>query len=566
MHHDSRGTRWDLPPRRQSFFAGLDNDTVKFVYGVLRQAQKHQQQEQGREEAVTASANTAHHEHNKHEEGKDGTWGQVLREEGCCAESPTVIVEEAAVARDMPGDAAAEREEDYPTDQEEVNSPFTQQQQQQQQADEEEEQGEEKEQARPRLVDISLVHEFALQVATRQREITLLLASRALREWSSLSRRLRKTRAKVNHRFEDRERVRQVACQRSFLVSLKNYASEKERTRERATALVEQRRVDAARAVMTALATNLERGRSLHRAAEVLKEKNDAAEARRKQLGVLGALTRACEEAKVVHRKAEEMRADGRTRVSLEAFGAWARAAGLAGRLRKRLGRADRALLENVISAWALFSKHSAEKRLRKEERTAQRSRRALARAWDTEILDEAFFNWANLTAASKFHRLRLSARALRGWAAAARALASGAVVLPLRLSREKREVVLTAARKEADARFERATGRRLADVFEAWARGAGLASRLRRRLGESEVALMRNAFGGWKVFARHSTSKREARFEAKARKKREADTLRGVLWAWADVAAADKFFRVRLGHQVFTAWRNAILGDTHSK
>lgn len=304
----------------------------------------------------------------------------------------------------------------------------------------------------------------------------------------------------------------------------------------------------------------------MDRAAEILKETNDAAEARRKKLGVLAALTRACEEARVVQRKAEDMRADGRTRVSLEAFGAWARAAGLAGRLRKRLGRADRALLENVISAWALFSKHSSEKRLRKEERTAQRSRRALVRAWDTETLEEAFFNWANLTAASKFHRLRLSARALRGWTAAARALASDAGEL-LQLSRKKKAALLIAARREADARFERATGRRLADVFEAWARGAGLASRLRRRLGESEVALVRNAFGGWKVFARHSTSKRDARFAAKARKKREADTLRGVMWAWADVTAADKFFRVRLGHQVFTAWRNTIgIRDEHNK
>lgn len=407
---------------------------------------------------------------------------------------------------------------------------------------------------------MSLVHEFALQVATRQREKTLFLASRAFLEWSTLTERLRKIRAKVNHRFEKRERVREVAYQRHFLVCLKNHASAKERAREGATTMMEKRRMDAARAVVTALAANLERGRSLDRSALVLKKKLDATEVRRKEIRVLTALTRACEEARIVHRKAEEMRAEGLASVSLEAFGAWARAAGLAGRLRKRLGRADRALLDNVISAWALFSKHSSEKRLRKQERTAQRSRRALVRTWNTETLDEAFFNWANLTAAAKFHRLRISARVLRGWAAAARALASGAGGL-LQLPREKREAVLAAARREADARFERATHHRLADVFEGWARGAGLACRLRRRLGESEMALVRNAFGGWKIFARHSMTKREARFATKARKKRDADTLRGVLWAWADVAAADKFFRVRLGHQVFAAWRYVVTG-----
>lgn len=542
VQHGSRGARYNPPSRRRSFFAGLDDETVKFVHGVLRQAKKRQHQEQGRGDATVSSLDTKRHERNKHD---DDSWGQGPRQEGC-SESLGGMVGEAAVAHDLAVHTAEEQRENRPRGQEEAHSsPFIEQQQEKK--------------APPSAVNMSLVHEFALQVATKQRKKTLLLISCALHEWSSLAEKLRKTRSKVNYRFEQRERVREAACQRHFFVCLKKHASQKEHAREGADHMMKQRRVDAARAVMTALATNLLKGRSLDRSARILREKFDAAEARRKQKRVLSAMTRVCEETRITHRKAEEMRADGMTRVSLEAFSAWARAAGLARRLRKRLGRADRALLKNVISAWALFSTHSSEKRSRKEERTAQRSRRALVRAWDTEILDEAFFNWANLTAAVKFHRIRLTARALRGWVAVARALATGAGEL-VQLSREKREAVLSAARREADARFEGATRHLFAHVFEGWARGAGLASRLRRRLGESEMALVRNAFGGWKVFARHSMNKREARFAAKARKKRDADTLRGVLWAWANVAAADKFFRVRLSHQVFTAWRSSAI------
>eukprot|EP00752_Nemacystus_decipiens_P007821 g6986.t1 len=402
-----------------------------------------------------------------------------------------------------------------------------------------------------------LVHDFASRMVAKQRESTVRLASDALREWSSLTARLRETRNKVSFQFERRARVREVACQREFLVRLKKHSKAKKLARETAATMLNERRVEASRAVMAALAQNLERGRSLDRSSAVLRSKVDAAQTRRQKSHVMATMTRACENAKVVNQKADDMRADGLTRLLLEIFCAWAWATGLAGRLRKRLGRADRALLENVISAWALFSKHSAEKRSRKEERTAQRSRRWLCRAWDTEILDEAFYNWAAYTAAEKFHRIRLSVKVLRGWAAIARvSKVEGAV---LQLSKEKRKQRVAKSRREADERFERATRRRLAEFFESWAMGAGLSSRLRRRLGESETALVRNAFGGWAMFARHSIRKREGRLAAKAKRRRDTRTLQAALEAWVNVTAADKFFRMRLSHRAFTAWKSVV-------
>lgn len=512
MEHDSRGTRWDLPPRRRSFFAGLDDETTKFMYGMLRQAQGHQQEQSldatNSPDAILGSDMDSPHKLDAN--GQESGQG--------CPESAQEMEEKESV---VPHHVVPAEEHARPS------------------------------------VNMTLVREFASRTGAKQREATLLLASHALLEWSSLTVRLRETRFKVNSRFEERERVREVAWQREFLVRLKKHAKAKELARKAATTMLDERRVRAAKAVMVALAQNLDRGQSLDRSSEILKNKVDAARARRDKSRTMAALTRACEDAKVVNQKANEMRADGLTRLSLEAFGAWARAAGLAGRLRNRLGRADRALLENVISAWALFSKHSAVKRLRKEERTAQRSRRVLCRAWDTEILDEAFYNWAAITAAEKFHRVRLSVRVLRGWAAVARtSIAVGAM---LQVSNERERELFDDSRREADARLERATRRRLADFFENWARGAGLASRLRRRLGESEMALVRNAFSGWTMFARHSIRKREGRLAAKAKKRREASTLQAALEAWIHVTAADKFFRMRLSHRTFTAWKAVV-------
>lgn len=255
-------------------------------------------------------------------------------------------------------------------------------------------------------------------------------------------------------------------------------------------------------------------------------------------------------------------------RLSAEAFGGWATVAGLAGRLRKRLGRADKALLANVISGWALFSKHSAERRRQKQERADRRSRDRQLRAWDTGVLDVAFADWANATAAGKFRRLRLTQRVFRAWGevvarasgfygAAGSATAVGAV--RSFLSREKHEARLGSARREADARFDRATQRRMAECFENWARGAGLSSRLRRRLGPAELGLLNNAFLTWIMFNRHAARQRESKAVARVAARRKAEVLRATLWAWADVTAADKFFRLRLRHRVFVGWRIVV-------
>lgn len=526
VKHDSRGTRWDFPPRRRSFFAGLDSETLKFVHGVLRQAQKHEEEQQqgtGSLDIPTPGTETP--------EDYDGN------NTGTCDARP-----KRPTGLDEPS-ARADEEDDIATSQ-----------------------GEAAHQGAvppsrleaPRPVDMLLVKEFAVRMATKQAKHTALLASRVLLEWSSLATRLGEARAKINVRFEKREKVRAVARQREFLVSLKNHAADKQRAREAASSMLDERRREASRAVIAALATNLARGRSLDQSAGVLKNKVDAARTRREKVRAMAALVQACEVAKDLHQKAEDLRANGLTRLSLDAFCAWASAAGLAGRLRRRLGRADRALLTNVLAAWALFSRYSLDKRAKKEERTANRTMLARVRAWDTEVLDEAFFGWANLTAAEKFHRIRLSARAFQGWAAVVVATASDNAAI-LQLSKAKKRAALDSARKKADLMFERSCRKLLANFFESWAREAGLASRLRKRLGKADSALVGNAFSGWTMFARHAARKREARREARELQRKNVGVLRESLWAWADVTAAEKFQRVRTSHRAFAAWRSFV-------
>lgn len=534
VQHDSRGTRWDIPPRRRSFFAGLDSEAMKFVHGVLRQAQKHERRH-GREieSSCTAEPGT---------ESCETCNGNDTGAHEAPPASPTGIDGPSTKSgEDKPRSKAEEVVaiaigEGEPAKQENVSHSQPQD--------------------ASRSVDMLLVKEFAVRIAAKQKKHTALLASHALREWSSLTARLGEARAKVNLRYENRERVRDVARQREFLVRLKAHTEDKQRAREAASRILDHRRMEASRAVIAALATNLARGQSLDRSAAILKDRVDAARARREKARAMDALVRACEIAKGLRQKADDLRANGLTRLSLDAFCAWAGAAGLAGRLRRRLGRADRALLENVLAAWALFSKHSVDKRSRKEERTAKRTLRARVRAWDTEVLDEAFLGWANLTAASKFHRIRLSAWAFRGWALGARISDNDVTLLP---SKGKKRALLESARRKADDMLERSTRRLIAAFFESWAREAGLDSRLRRRLGNADAALVRNVFSGWIMFARHAIRKREARREAREVQRNNAAVLRESLWAWADVTAADKFWRIRAGHRAFTAWRSSV-------
>ncbi|CBJ26989.1 hypothetical protein Esi_0051_0085 [Ectocarpus siliculosus] len=523
VQHDLGGTECDVPPRRRSFFAGLDKGTLEFVFGVLRQAQKYEE-DQGLRKMTSL---------NKEQVGGESNQGSC---EACPKSLPEVELEESRgeVSQAASNGGAARKA----TQLDACSSlpPSV---------------------ALPKSVDMLLVREFALRVAAKQQEDTLDLALRCLRNWAFLAKRLRETRTKINLRFEGREEVRKIASQRDFFVRLKQHSAAKNRARQAANRMLGERCGTVERTIIAALAANVQRARSLDRSAGILKDKFGILRDRRRKSRVLAALIQACEDARLRQRKAEGFRADGLTRLCVEAFGAWASAAGLAGRLRKRLGLADRALLKNLLSAWVLFSKHSIEKRLKKEERTMQRAWCSRKQAWDTEVLDEAFVNWANLTAATKFRRIRLSARALRGWAAVARAEITNAT-----LSREKKGVLLASARTEADARFKRASWKRLADFFEGWATEAGLASRLRLRLGKADLALVCNAFSAWTMFARHAARKREARQAARATQKRNSAILRAALWAWADVTAADKFFRIRLGLRVLTAWRTVLERD----
>ncbi|CAM9300058.1 unnamed protein product [Ectocarpus sp. 6 AP-2014] len=523
VQHDLGGTECDVPPRRRSFFAGLDKGTLEFVFGVLRQAQKYEE-EQGLRKMTSL---------NKEQVGGESNKGSC---EACPKSLPEVELEESrGEVSQATSNGGAVRE----ATQLDACSPLP------------------PSVAQPKSVDMLLVREFALRVAAKQQEDTLYLALRCLRNWAFLAKRLRETRTKINLRFEGREEVRKIASQRDFFVRLKQHSAAKKRARQAANRMLGERCGTVERTIIAALAANVQRARSLDRSAGILKDKLGILRDRRRKSRVLAALSQACEDARVRQRKAEGFRADGLTRLCVEAFGAWASAAGLAGRLRKRLGLADRALLKNLLSAWVLFSKHSIEKRLKKEERTMQRAWCSRKQAWDTEVLDEAFVNWANLTAATKFRRIRLSARALRGWAAVARAEITNAT-----LSREKKGVLLASARTEADARFKRASWKRLADFFEGWAREAGLASRLRLRLGKADLALVCNAFSAWTMFARHAARKREARQAARVTQKRNSAVLKAALWAWADVTAAEKFFRMRLGLRVLTAWRTGLERD----
>ncbi|CAM9845896.1 unnamed protein product [Ectocarpus fasciculatus] len=528
VQHDFGGTECDVPPRRRSFFAGLDRGTIEFVFGVLRQAQKHEE-DRGRRETTNLNLTE-----NKEQSGGGSSQGSC----GVCAKNlPEVELEESTEGEIS--QAASNGGSAGEATQLDVSSSLL------------------PSVALPKSVDMLLVREFALRVAAKQQGDTLNLALRCLRNWAFLAKRLYATRTKVNLRFERREEVRRIASQREFFVRLNQHSTAKKRARQAANIMLGERWGAVERTIIAALAANVQRARSLDRSAGILRDKLGVSRDRRRKSRVLAALIQACEDARVRQRKAEDFRAGGLTRLCVEAFGAWASAAGLAGRLRKRLGLAERALLKNLLSAWALFSKHSIEKRLKKEKRTMQRTWCARKQAWDTEVLDEAFINWANLTAATKFRRIRLSARALRGWAAVARAEISKAT-----LSREKKGVLLAVARAEADARFKRATCKRLADFFEGWAREAGLASRLRLRLGKADMALVYNAFSAWTMFARHAARKREARQAARATQKRNSAVLRAALWAWADVTAADKVFRMRLGHRVLTAWRTVLEGN----
>lgn len=502
MDHGSKGTRWDFPPRRRSFFGVLDSETVKFVHGVLRRVQ-------GQDEKILELASDGDGD----ESAKDS------ENNSSDAGSDNRATQDDFDAAEIP------REEPRPSPPKERPS-----------------------------VNMEFVREFSGRTAANRRKKSLTLA---LWGWSSIAMRLHETRTKVNLRFYERQKVRGLGRQRIFLVALKKNVSDRKRAREVARNMLENKRTGAAEAVLIALKKNLERSRFIDKSANTLKLKIDASWALRTKSRVVTALFRACDDAIFLYRRVEEMRAEGLTRLIIEAFGGWAAATGFAGRLRGRLDHTEKALLENIFSAWALFSKHSVENRMRRKEPVKLKATRKRIRAWDVEVLDISFIDWVNFTAASKFRRLRLLARTLHGWRMAARTSAAGGA--EFKRSREKQAVLIAAAKREADKRFNHARRKRLAGFFENWAREVGLASRLRQRLGKVNFALVHNAFWKWKIFAKYSMRKREEMSDARASQRKENATLQGILWAWAKVAAASKFYRRCLCYQTFFAWRAAV-------
>lgn len=536
LDHRLTGTRWDSPPCRRSIFDGMSSDTVHFVHGVLDQAQK----DEGKDASTLPQKDSFSRTIEKRS-GKDSSAGG--EEEAPDTRREDTVVTEDVLYEGCSGSCsdgapkANEHEEPVTTDEADQNKlePLS------------------PDHVKPKP-DIESVRRFADQAAVRRSKRTVLCA---LQGWRSLTARLQDTRHKINVRFEQRERVRSLYLKRGFLVALRKHSAEKRRAREAAECILKRSRQAAITSVLIALSENMEKGRKLEKLAGQLRDRVGTSEGRRAKCAAFTSFRQACVIAATVRERAQDMRNDHFLRLSVEFFGGWAAATGLAGRLRKRLGRADRSLLKNVICAWAIFSQHSMQKRLRKEERLKQRASRARIRAWDTEILDDTFSAWAIVTAASKFRRLRLSAHILRGWRAVVRAPAAD--VSTVRVSRANRDATLNAARKEAGVRFARVAQKRLLEIFGAWAVEAGLAARLRLRLGKAEAALLRNALRGWAMFARHSLRKRDARTVGKATQRRNQKILRAVLSSWADATAADKFYRMRLRYRAFRAWRRLV-------
>lgn len=591
-HDHSCGTRWDALPRRRCFFSRVDKETVNSVHDLLRNVQHHDSMQDdyrcsGRnvEYGVPTTEDHGYLEADFVQTNDEYMYTEADEMQAAyeyttaCGVSMTdnyttetvegtAVVEYAHLTDEF---MSTPRPPEVSTSRENARVDDT---------------------GLPEAATISLGPSKALRsgptpirlqalyerVAARQRTATL---AAIVNEWSCLARKLGETRRGIDVRFEKRQKVRNLVVLRKVLVALKRNISDQQKSRRDEEAAEKDRRIESVKRVLDGLQMNLQRGQAIERASETLRQRIHTASARRAKLKALRALRQAWRCAEESRRCADDLHAEARTRFCAQVFGAWAWAAGLAERLRKRLGRADKALLANVVSAWALFSKHCADRRRAKWERTEARRNSRQKRVWDTEIMDVAFVDWANATAAGKFRRLRLSARVLRAWRAVTlfqRTCAhsssgrgggdvrtgdgtteGGIVGGVVRLSRAKREKRLQVARTEADTRFSKATQGKLAERFESWARGAGLENRLQRRLTKAENELVRNMFCAWVTFERHCARQRESRVTARAAARRDGEVLRAALWAWASATAAEKFFRLRCRRKVFVAWRDSM-------
>lgn len=246
----------------------------------------------------------------------------------------------------------------------------------------------------------------------------------AVSEWRRVTSRFREIRRQVGVRFE-RASASHLHVARRFLLALKARRAQTLHSRRVSETLFETRRHGTLRTTFSALSANLHRAHTRELAAEAFRVTLDVRSVRRRRREAFSALRRACLVARDIRVRADQMRDEGVNRLTVRAFGAWATAAGLAGRLRKRLGRADRALLAKAMSAWTLLRRHAAERRLRREKRTEDRGKRLREKIDNLRLLCDVFAGWVNLTAASKFRRLCLLTRALQGWGGVARASAA---------------------------------------------------------------------------------------------------------------------------------------------
>lgn len=402
MEHDARGTRWDFPPRRRGFFGGLDYETVKLVHGVLRRAQG---RDEPRREGLVAACDAVVVEGANRGEAVQCKGADLLPGGSDAAEALPGCDDDDDDDDDDHGGGDHDggvltlggAEEPAPVGKAPPTSTTL----------------------RPSAKHAELLQRFAEDSATRRRSAALC---HAFGRWSFLTVRMREVRGNINFGFNQRQRVRVLTTQRSVLVALGRHSASNKLARDAANQMLNRARAATAREFLEALASSLQRGRALSLSADALRARVNASADRQALSDAITAWKRELNRSREQTRRAEEMRIDVFTRLSIGAFRAWAQAAGLAGRLRKRLIRADRFLLENVLSAWALFFWHSIAKRARRRERTDLKANRARVRARDAEVLDVAFSDWANATAAAKFRRLRLSARALQGWRAGAKA------------------------------------------------------------------------------------------------------------------------------------------------
>lgn len=306
VEHDARGTRWDFPPRRRGFFGGLDNETVKLVHGVLRRAQG---RDEPRREDLIAAWDAVVVEGADRGDAVQHTCDDLLTRGSDAGEALPGCDDDDDGGGNHGGDllALGHAEEPAPVGKAPPTSTML----------------------RPSAKNAELLHRFAEGLARRRSAALCHTFGR----WSSLTVRMREVRGNIICQFDKRRRVRVLATQRSVLVALRRYAARNKLAREAANQMLTSRRAATARAFLEALASNLRRGRALSLSADALRARVNTSADRRALSDAITAWKRERSRSRELTQRAEEMRVDVFTRLSIGAFRAWAQAVGLAGLL-----------------------------------------------------------------------------------------------------------------------------------------------------------------------------------------------------------------------------------------